>query len=149
MHHHVSNWLKQGVAMILIACLSICCCHIRSLTGGLSGGQADAAECAVAVVAASSCCSGCKTSDPVDPGGDDEPGDPVKTCNVCCIKGMGQKDSGVLLEDAGLIATLQFPPATAIVLPVAQPRVTHQQVAAAGPMVEPETLVRLHCALII
>ena len=130
-----SHLVQRLLAAMLAVCLSLCCCQARFLLHGLAAADTTAAD-----IVGASCCDRCPGDDaPVD-----EPDIPVKGCQDCCIKGAIQKDATLVLPDVVAPAppalVLDVPWTSRSIAPVrGEPRC----------VVEPQTLVRLHCALLV
>jgi hypothetical protein len=136
--HLASNPLRRLVAVVTALSLLVCCCHAHFVMSCVPGSASpESASC---------CCAGCAEEAPAPPR--EVPGSLPEGCQVCCIKGSGQKDGGtvLLLGDAAMPAPALpavLPPGVESI-PAARPRVglVPQGIA-------PPTLLRLHCALLI
>jgi hypothetical protein len=132
--------IRRFLAFLLAVALSVCCCQMHFLAGGLSGDACVASDATVAPG------GGCCDTTPAAPDGDPDAPDP---CQACCIKGTGLKDGTSLRVDATLAATPAFTLPSVVI-----PAVTVQpdrlpRVASSPPWVEPRTLLRLRCALVV
>ena len=136
----LTNSIKSAVAVILTASLLICCCQTHLLLAGVSGG--DAPTTCSAVVS-----GGCCTERAAQPRSDETPA-PRKGCQSCCIKGTGLKDRPLPL-DVGVAVTAILPLPVAIVAPVPHGPDRAPSHDTTRLHLEPTTLVRLHCALLV
>ncbi|MHC5114642.1 MAG: hypothetical protein ACYTGP_09465 [Planctomycetota bacterium] len=136
-----ASTFRQLVTIIVVVCVSICCCQAQMLTYGAS----DAQGCGpVEMPAPPSCCSGqCATETDPD---SDEPPVPAQACKICCIKGSGLKLAPTL-DIAELVTAL--PPVPELVEFVALPETPVLVPEAMLPYVAPPTLLRLRCALLV
>lgn len=135
--HMAANRFRRLVAAVLILGLSICCCQAHLLFAGFSD---------PVTVAISSCCEQCPGEEPADSQPDERPA-PLG-CQACCAKGTGLEQSAVLaLSAADVLALLTLPAAIARSAPD-RPEALHR-VDATDLRIEPQTLVRMHCALIV
>jgi hypothetical protein len=127
-----SNLIRRLIVTTLVVCVSVCCCQAKAFA--VDGPALDAC-------AASSCCSAGGEQD----GGDQEP--EPSGCNACCIKGTGLKDVRVALP--ALVATVVPYPAPVAMLAPEAPARSVPRLDQSRLRVEPVTLLRLRCALIV
>ena len=134
---------QRITAILMIACVSICCCHAHSLT------PAPASEAPIASPDfAVACCGGCADGGAGDDGG--APVEPPEGCEICCVKGDGLKHGPPALPDSDLPAETPALPALVVLLPPAATALRHvPPVDQAVLRVEPPTLLRLRCALLV
>jgi hypothetical protein len=138
MHALRTNTVRQLMAAMLTLSLCVCCCHAGWMLQGLSD-VADDAACET-----SSCCA---SGDAAPAQSDNEPDSRgCQTCCVSCIKGLGPKD-GVQAVPVVTHLLLDLPAAiTTVPTPV---RTVRSPLGDAPPYVEPMTLLRLRCALVV
>ncbi|MCA9294887.1 MAG: hypothetical protein KC983_00185 [Phycisphaerales bacterium] len=131
---------QRCMILMLILSVSICCCDLHAFAGG---GHVSTAASGRSVPA---CCANC-VSDAADD--TSTPDSERKGCAVCCIKGSGLKDAGyVLLNGPITLMPIAVPAAT----PCVEIPNTPKSPLLDGwlrPDVDPPTLLRLHCALIV
>jgi hypothetical protein len=135
MKHLATNLTQQIITTTLVVCLSVCCCQGQILFDGMAGFDSEA----TAGCAAASCCV---PSDLPNEGSDG----PTRRCQSCCVKGTGLKDTLLRLP----ATTIAFLPPSSSATPIALPELSAPQTPMAViTCVDPPTLLRLHCALVV
>ena len=146
MLHRSSNLVERVTAAVLTGCVSLCCCQAELLLAGLSA-HGTSPVCRLAASAPPHCAN-CPND---GPGGQDAaPPGPVRGCQLCwCVKGFGPKDAGAAPRNLSLAITpvLSLPAGTVPSLPYHADGPHRAQVKHVR--VQPPTLLRLHCALIV
>ena len=125
------------ITALLVVSISICCCQTHLLLHGLSD-----TDDRLSAAAASPCCDRCAGEEADPP---ETPSPSPKGCQVCCIKGTGLKDHGAMLPPGPMLmapipALLQVLASSCRTLPLSDCR---------GQIVEPRTLLSMHCALVV
>ncbi len=133
------------MVVLLVLSVSICCCDLHLVGSGIARAthQADAVAASNATV---SCCSNCTA----DGAGDESSPLPDNGgCTTCCIKGSGLKDIGVTLLTGPITVVPYAVPAAPQLFDIPNAPKTALLLAAPRHHVEPPTLLRLRCALIV
>ena len=137
MQHTLSIPARQTLTTVLVVCISVCCCQGQLLIEGLSG--PDAITAAEAGCASAGCCA--KPAEPQD-----APKSPTRRCQSCCVKGTGLKATSLTLPAPTVVFVHVHDPAPLIATP---PSVGSRRPLEVTVCVDPPTLLRLHCALVV
>jgi hypothetical protein len=130
---------------MLILSVSICCCDLHTFAAGAAPTASHAAT-----TKAAHCTSSCCSTGITDPADDDSsPDSDDGGCSTCCIKGSGLKDTGnALLNGPITVVPIAVPPATAF-FDLPNPPMITRPAAPPRHHVDPPTLFRLRCALVV
>jgi len=147
MSHLASNPIRRAVTVVLALSVSMCCCQAHLLFDGLSDSETTA-PCGTAINAdAPTCCrtAGTRSTDPTTP--PEEQSDPNDGCKDCCIKGSGLELQIITVLPLQMTAVAIETPLT--LSPCFDYAATRRVGDSTHPTGPPQTLLRMHCALIV